>query len=720
MSQHVHPMPVQEAPGLVKGFSRSSAILLLALAACTAHASATPILSVWSAEGQQAYTCFDVLDTNQVYAATPTIWYNTWVQNAAGDPQADVNDLVFAFSVPPSLSVFNVDLDGEFPLYAQWNAATTSLLCRTAAPLTNENWWGATIDLVSSNAWMSPKIQVQRSVTPLLVGAGQTVTQQVVTVITVPWNALAGVQILSLQFDVWSLDGSGMTLEPFSNAWSSASFSVLDVVPAGYVCTSPSHLFGTYTFTNFFRVASDNAVDMHFVPGLNVSYSEFQSAWEPPSALLKQGAEYRYDNGIAVRASLPQAASWQGQYEQGRSEWVMRQRWAPAAENLPGLTDCMLFRSNGVGYDGRPFVEFFLDGAGTNLAGVTLTTPDNTSYPLEVDARDAEYNFELVTFNPEDLARFTNGTYTVGLYDITNALRQTYAVTLSGEAVTEFPRLLTPDALCITNARPTLSWTQATDPHVNAGVLLVENSRLEDEVDVMWPGTSLTNYTVSSDLFAGCGYELIFANGDTAEINGAAVMTGHLATRYGLFNVLTNASVGDFAFARCVSTLPRVFIGQELGVSLFEYGFLPGTNNSFAVDFGDGASTGGSSATHLYTQAGSYGMQTIVTDETGAAATGTVTALVYDLPSISRFSRPDEYTAQIVFPTISGAQYRIAHTDNLSVPDWSGTIANRLGNGATNVVLDFFVSGIPQRYYRLDCELNPSSTGPTGTSAQNR
>jgi hypothetical protein len=380
----------------------------------------------------------------------------------------------------------------------------------------------------------------------------------------------------------------------------------------------------------------------------------------------------------------------------------------------------MLFRSNGVGYDGRSFVEFFLDGAGTNLAGVTLTTPDNTSYPLEVDASDAEYNFELVTFNPEDLARFTNGTYAVRLYDITNALRQTYTLTLSGEAVTAVPRLLTPDALCITNARPTLTWAQATDPNVNAGVLLVANSRLPNEENVMWPGTSLTNHTVSADLFAGCGYELIFANGDMTNINGAEVMTGHLATRYGLFNVLTNATVSAFAFARCVSTLPRVFVGQELGISLFEYGFLPGTNGIFTVDFGDGASTGGSSATHLYAQAGSYGMHTIVTDETGAAATGTVNALVYDLPTISRVSRPDEYTAQIEFPTISGAQYRIAHTDNLSIPDWSGTIANRLGNGADNIVLDFFVLGIPQRYYRLECELNPSSTGPTGTSAQER
>ncbi len=686
-------------------------LLLLALGAGVVRAE-TPDIGLWCAEGQEAYTTFDVLSTSQWYPATRKIWLNAWVQNpSAGTPVA-VNDLVAAFSLPPSLSVYSAEFGGEQPFYAQWNAASTSMIYRVAAPLTNEEWWTTSLDLAAGNGWAQPKIQVERSAYPLRVDAGQSVTQQVVITLFIPPDALLDSALLSLQPDLWGSESSGITVEPLASVWPAEDFQFDPLVfPPTYYCTYPFWLSGYYSFTNTVRLTNTTETDMNVMPGVQITYSEDQSAW-PEAGVLSAQRENVFTSGIAVRASLPSPALWHDQYERGRTTWVMRGKWAPADADQPSLSQAMLFRSSGLGYDGQPCFEFFLDGEGLNLAAASISTPDNTTYAVEVDASDSTCNFELVSRSANDLERFTNGVYTIRLYDITNGLRQIYTPTLAGAPVTSVPQLLSPAALCITNPQPTLAWRAADDPAVNTEVLIVENVGLGEDF-MLWTDASITNYQVSSDLFGGVGYQLFFANAASTNQDGANFMSGYLAARYGLFNVTTNGEQG-VAFVRSATSVPRIFAGQELGLRLFDFGFLPGTNYTFATVYGDGAATNVAWSSHTYAEAGEYVAQVVVTDEFGTAATGNVTAVVHPLPRLSRIGFPDSATAELEFPTIDGAFYFINASESIEAPDWGWTVSFLIGDGTTNTVQDLDAPYFPRRFYRLECDLNPSEIIPMG------
>ena len=674
-----------------------------------------PVLGVWTADGQQGYTSSDTLETNQWYSASRRIWLNTGVMNA-GSNAVSVTGLVYTCTLPAFLSPTYFDFENDTPFYIQWNAAYTSLICQAAAPLTNRQGWSTTVELSTTNILARPKVYAKRTVSATRLPPGEEVDQTVVCDLFIPPGALNGMGVFSVQLSFWDIETDGLSVSCYSNDWSSSAFFVDEnqMAPV-FVCTSPGTLAGSYSFTAHLKVTSYAEADVNYAPGVQVSYSRTQTEWARLSGVPSRTLEHQYDNGVWVGVSSPLPAIWYHQQMQDYTCWNIGPRYAPAEDDSPVLTQCELFRCQSVGYDGRTSSQFFFNAAGSDLVSATLTTPDNTTYSAEIEPDAAE--FELIGLNTADFARFTNGTYTVRLYDFTNALRQTYSIPLAGSPVTETPHLQTPQGLCSTNSRPYLSWDAASDPEINATVLMVENSRLGNgELFNLWTADQPmpTGYQVAPDLFAGWSYELMFAHASQSTVNGAGVMSGYLASRYGIFNVQTQ----NLAFAHVKADVPRVFAGDDLDLSVFTCGFLPGTNYSFRVDFGDGFATNESWAVHRYDHAGTYAARVIVTDETGAAATGTVAMTAYDLPSLSAITPWGGNVVNVEFPTIEGAFYRLAHTADLSAPDWSGTIGTLTGDGTVRAIQDVQGEPIPKRFYSLDCDLNPEemdvSTFPGG------
>jgi len=386
-------------------------------------------------------------------------------------------------------------------------------------------------------------------------------------------------------------------------------------------------------------------------------------------------------------------------------------KYVPVEANLPGLAQCFLFRSQYTGCDGRCSPQFFSYMEGTNLVGATLTTPDGMTYTMEVEPD--EVNFNLASLTEDALSRFTNGIYTIRLYDIDNVSRQTYEIPVSGTPVTETPQLVTPDAICSSNLRPYLSWNAAADPDVNATMLQIESPSVEDDLFNIWTRGEYdplpTSYESECDLFGGWTYDLMFANASLMIVNGATVMAGHLSERYGFFNVATQ----KVAFVHVDADAPRVFAGDDLDVGLTSFGFLQGPNYTVVVDFGDGTTTNAEWGIHQYTQPGTYPVRVIVTDGTGASATGTVYMTAYALPAISGLHRTDSGNgATVVFPTIDGASYRLLYADGLNTPDWRESGGALTGDGSIRSVDDYPSGSVSQRFYRLECTLNPADAVP--------
>lgn len=660
----------------------------------------TPIISLWSAEGHEGYTGFDVLDTNQNYPVIRLIKVNARLENAATNPPVEVDDLVISSVIPRDVGVAFAEF--EDPLYVQWNGAMTSVIYRAAIPMTNGCSFWPDVNLVSSNAWAKPKIRVERSATPTLVPAGQSVTQDFTIAAAIPAGALSGFGMLMLQVDANEIEPSGIGLTAVTSVWSSGAFNA-SINPEGlphFVATEASGLSGLYTFTATLLLTNAGGSDVHFMPGLQVVYSGEQTPWTERAPGMAW--THTHTNGMLIRASAPEPVVWWDQQEKDRFYWQMSPKWARPGDDTPSLDNIFIIGGAAVGYEGASFQEFMVEAAGANLIGVTVSRPDGQTYPLAVEG-GFRCSLETMSRNPSDLSAFGSGSYTIRLYDFTNGLRQTYSIMRVGTPVTQTPQLLTPEGLTITNTRPTFSWAPITDFAVNSGMIIAKNNQFEDEdqQQAIWVGWETNAAFLSVDLFAGCGYQLAFGFTYTNANNGANYITSFTSSRYGLFNVVTNGS--NLAFARGVTAVPRVFVGQGLDMSLFEYGFLPGSNFTFSVDFGDGSTTNGSSATHTYAAPGTYTQRFIALDNTGVAGTGLTTTVVYDLPRILGIWPTNGSSIAMGFQTIDGAFYRVAESDDLM--DWGDTLTTLTGDGDTHTVED--ISGVTRRFYRLEVDLNP-------------
>lgn len=658
----------------------------------------TPVISLWSAEGHEGYTSFDVLETNQFYPVCRVVKINARLENSVTNPPVQVDDFVISCTVPPHLGVATAEF--EDPFYVDWNAAATSFVYRAAVPMTNEYAVWPNLTLVSSNGWAKPKIQVERSASPTLVPAGQSVTQTFVIAAQVPAGALAGCGMLMFQVDANDIEESEVSLTGITGVCSSAAFGANDIEGVPYFFTdAASGLSGLYTFTSTLLLTNAGSSDIHFMPGVQTVYVEEQTPWA--HRVSGTVLTHSYTNGIIVRASTPVPVDWWDQQHKDQFYWQMAPKWTRPGDDTPALEDVYLISGTAVGYDGTSFQQLMLDARGVNLVAATVSAPGGQLYSL--GAEEGTCFLELASRTASDLSAFGNGTYTIRLYDFTNGLRQTYSLFRFGTAVTQTPELLAPQGLTITNARPAFSWAPVTDPSANSGMLVVQNHQFEDEAQAIWvgPATNQDN-VVSTDMFAGCGYQLLFGNSMTGAVNGASYTTSYVSGRFGLFNVVTNGA--NLAFARGTTAVPRVFVGQNLDMGLFEYGFLPGSNFTFSVDFGDGSTTNGSLGTHAYAGPGTYTQRFIALDNTGVAGTGLTTAIVYDMPRILGIW-PSGASYAIAFDTIDGASYRAAHGDDLI--NWGGTLTNLIGDGDTHAVEDPADPGAPRRFYRLEVDLNP-------------
>jgi len=134
--------------------------------------------------------------------------------------------LTFTCSVPAGfLLPARLDFD-DMPVYAQWNAAYTSLVYQAARPLTNGQWWSSAVDLVASNAWLRPPVYAKRTVAPTRLVSGNETVQTVVCDVFVPPGALNGMEIFSVQLILHDLDLDDLDVSVISNSCSSTAFLV--------------------------------------------------------------------------------------------------------------------------------------------------------------------------------------------------------------------------------------------------------------------------------------------------------------------------------------------------------------------------------------------------------------------------------------------------------------------------------------------------------------
>lgn len=667
--------------------------------------AATPTVSIWTTDRQTANASFDVLETNQWYAASHDIGFQATVMTAPSEAAVSITGLTFTCSLPSFVSPVGIDFNHDIPTYAQWNETYTSLVCQAATPLTNYQGWSSSVYLADTNVWIRPKINAKRSVSTTRLSPAIETEQKVVCEVFIPPGALTGMEIVSIQRISWDIPDD-LNISSYSNTCSSSAFC-FDPNNQVFFCTNPGSLSGTYSFTYYLKVTSYAQKAVNYVPGIQIFYSRTQTDWGFHSSLPARSLEHPYDNGIWVGVSSPIPILWYDQQMQDQVYWNIGSKYTPADADAPGLTQCFLFRAETLNFDGRSSPQFFINVSGTNLAVTTLTTPDDTTYAMETEPDEAY--FEVYTLNESDLARFTNGIYTVKLYDYTNALRQTYSIPLTGTPVTETPHLLTPATLCSSASTPQLNWSAATDPNVNATVLSIDNPNLENNLFSLWMHPDddplPTTYSVDQDLFACWSYDLMFASASVAMVNGAQVLSGYLSGRHGFFNVTTE----NLAFVHVDTDAPRVFAGENLELDLTSFGFLPGSNYTYSVDFGDGFTTNKTSSVHPYSRSGTYTAHVIVTDNTGASATGVVAMAVYDPPTLSQISRVNDNAVGLTFPTIDAASYRLVYTDNLVFPSWSGTGTSLTGDGSTHMIQDYPDNSATQRFYRLECTLNPET-----------
>lgn len=663
-------------------------------------------LSTWSADGWEASVSSDTLTAGKSYAMSRELWFNTGVESSSDpDGVTSVTGVVFTCTIPSNEAPLYFDFDEDMPFYAQWFPAYTTLIYKAANPLGTNEWWSSNLELAGTNAWSSPKFSLTRTVSTTTLLPNQETNQIIVCNLTVPSGALSGMAMFSIQLNFWDMETDGLSINCYSNCCSTSAFTInSNNNQPSFVCMEPGSLGGSYSFTNYVRITSYSDKAMNLVPSVQVIHSRTQSEWSEHSTIPSPNFSHEYDNGTHLGISSQDAAVWTSQTAQDYTCWNLRGRYAPVGNDQPGAVECVLFRSRCTCCDGQICHQFFANVAGTNLVNATLTTPDNTTFDMEVESDEAD--FEAASLNADDLARFTNGTYTIKLYDFNNVLRKTYAYQLTGSPVTEAPHLLTPNALCSSDATPYLSWETPSDGSVNAVVLDIENSNLEDEIfEIMTDDPVPTHFQVEQgqELAAGWSYELMFASASMTMQDGVQVMSGYLSSLSGFANVAEK----NPTFAYAETDVPRVFAGNDLELSLFSFGFLPGSSYTYSVDFGDGYTTNDLWGVHRYTTPGNYTARVIVTDNTGVSTTGTVAMAAYALPSISTASHVSSDIVDIQVPTIDGAEYTLHYTDDLSNADWSGVVYSLLGDGTTQTFHDQQIVPVSQRFYKLECELNP-------------
>jgi PKD repeat protein len=172
-------------------------------------------------------------------------------------------------------------------------------------------------------------------------------------------------------------------------------------------------------------------------------------------------------------------------------------------------------------------------------------------------------------------------------------------------------------------------------------------------------GGTATGATASHTYAAGGTFEVTLTVTDDAGETGSVTRTVTVA----LPNVAPTASF---------TTSPD---GLTLGVDGTGSSDPDGTIASYAWSFGDGGTATGSTASHTYSQAGTYDVTLTVTDDDGATATRTeqVSVSVEAAPfALDTFSRA--VTGGWGSAETGGAWTRIGSTTNFSVADGVGVI----------------------------------------------
>jgi len=655
-----------------------------------------PALSLNTYEGWSIQSSGDIITNSHKYLSQRVIHAEGSVQTFTTNAVAPIADLLMRFKLAPGQCYQDESIN--VPAYAVWSAGQTSLIVRLAQPLTTGALFNVDCNVVGTQGLQQPLVSFCRSASPILIPPSTVITQTLVLTLTVPAGALSGYSNMLIQVDDWDHSSSGVQLGLVScSAPPEFQISTNNNLPE-FASTNAFLLAGAYVFTNRLTVTNSSPSQaLQFVPGVSAQYSQFQQFYH---SSVQSSVTHAYANGSAVTLSAAQPLYLSSMMNQHQCRLALRSKWA-ATNATPNVSQIYFLFFTEQGLDGSTFQSLMLSADGSDIVAASLVVPSNTnSYDLYND--NGTIRGETAYSDTNDLAEFTNGTYTLNLLDFSNNVVATYDLPLQGQTPAEMLTLLSPGS-STTNAMPEFRWTMPAATNFNFGALDVENLFMPDGDLYFW-SMGTTNYTeTNAVLFGNVQTQLI--EGDMQETNagGADVRSGWMSVRDGLVNVISNGF--QLADAHLATSEYRVNVSNDVVHLWTANSAFFGTNGTTAtLDFGDGTQpTNAKTADHVYRVSGVYTARLVVAANGGGpVVTNSIVLTVYPLPTVSGISAPQGSSpAQLSFSTVSNALYQVFRATSLLPDDWSPLAQSpTTGDGSITTVSDPD-SATTQRFYRL-------------------
>ena len=530
---------------------------IISLAASEASAQ-TPDVYSQTSRRWEFITSADTLDAAATIHGHPAV---EWYGQVLAAPVALSGQIV----MPDGLE----DWQAEGPSYFRWDDPTRTLALSPVGEFTPGDSWNFRIQEPPSRVAYAGALEMTRAISdPLLTADDQTRT--VTVALDIPAGSLSGYDALRVELPDWYRT-EGIAMEVIGSTYDTTAFSGSDGWFQAKV--DPGVLAGTYTFgfdvkfTRSGELSQPQMGDLYCKPQVKV-YCVRQTPWTQST-----GTEVTHHLGGGMSATLEtsETAHFTSRREYDVMELILDAvavEPAAVAVGPAAPTEIWVGRGQSTSVSGLDVFGFFCGVEGSRFVRGTVTTPGNQTYEMELNLpqRNDEgisLDLEIESTDPAQVAEFTNGTYVVKVWS-TDGSAQTYSVELTGEIPSDRPVFDQPAGFETAAPRPTLTWSEPTDPDVNFCEFEIEGDHygLDDRDDEAWLDVSVDDmaYTPSGDLLEG-GWRLYaeFAAAATGTVDAAEgtmqsvpFFTGHFRGIDSYINVvpepvgLTLLAVGAF------------------------------------------------------------------------------------------------------------------------------------------------------------------------------
>jgi len=509
---------------------------MISLAASRASAQ-TPEVYVQSSRWREFITSADTLDASSGIQGHSDL---AWFGNVFDAPVALSSRVV----MPDGL----VDWQGENPAYFHWDGSTKVFAQRPVSEHMPGQIWNFCYGEPPSRAAYAGPLKLTRAVSDPLLSA-DVQTQTMAVTLDIPAGSLSGYDMLWIEVPDW-YRAEGLTMEVLGSTQDDTAFSG----GGGWFQSrvDPGALAGTYSFELDVKLTRSGALsqaqmgDLYCKPMVKLS-CERRTPWTQSS-----GTEVTHDLGGGMSATLQ--TSQTARFLSRRTYDVtgllldaVAVEPAALAVGPAAPTEIWIEKTQSTSATGPDVFGFDCGVEGSRFSRGTITTPGNQTYEMELDlpngqegdepADPVELCLEIESTDPVQLAEFENGTYVMKVWG-TDGIVQTYSVELAGEIPSDRPVFDQPPGFETAETRPTLTWSEPTDPDVSFCEFEIESDHYgpDDREDDVWLDVFADEmaYTPPDDLLEG-GYRVqaefvVEATGtvDAAEgtIQGVPFFTG--------------------------------------------------------------------------------------------------------------------------------------------------------------------------------------------------